>query len=95
LEMGFLAAQICMDARPMDSQQARFSLPAASVGPSLWSLDDDPRRLGALKRPPSANAQLNYERSVCSNTALHLSCMLAERASILLTQATRPAPDPE
>ena len=50
MEMGFPAAHICMGARPMDSQQAWFSLPTASVGPSPRSLDDDPWRLGALKR---------------------------------------------
>jgi hypothetical protein len=46
--MGFLAPHVCVGARPMDSRKAGISLPAASVGPSQWSLDDDPRRLGAL-----------------------------------------------
>jgi hypothetical protein len=46
-----------MGARQIASQQAWLSLSIASVGVSQRSLDDDPRRLGALKRRPPSRLQ--------------------------------------
>jgi len=57
-----------MGARPMDSEQAWFSLPTASVGPSPRSLDDDPWRLGALKA---------YRPSKCSTAPFRPSATVA------------------
>jgi len=49
LDVGFPAAHLRVGAWSMDPQQARFSLPAASLGQSRRAMDADPRRLGALK----------------------------------------------
>jgi hypothetical protein len=50
LDVGFPSGHIHMGAWPMDSQQAWFSLPTASMGPRSRSMDANARWLGALKR---------------------------------------------